>query len=310
LGLYAAFLTLLATLFVAHRASAELTERSIRLGQKLDRFAALSGKLTHLTLNGQAFSVSTRVVDAPIERVLEHFVALCLDGTPRLAEEIARELAPGARLRPGTLQRFMVLRDALNDGTGTAVCLAGLGEGGLAGLRMRLATFTETWDVSELGQLRYTFLRKTGDQRTHVLLVSAEGPLALNQLVPLDGHEVTGPDLASGVRPAASTRILSAAASGTPHRVVAYRVQGSAASALSDYGARLEAAGYHPVRIPSGHGTPFEFRAAGSVLTRSYLRGTHALIATSQPDDTGSLLAVIQLDQPTPQSSGEHDELR
>lgn len=296
ISLYVGLLALLGTWFVAHRASAELSERGIRLGRKLERFAALSGKVTQLEWNGQALSLSTRVVDAPLDRVLEQFVALCSDGNRPLASELAQQVG-AKRLPASAIERALVLRDRLNDDAGTAVCLAGLGEGGLRGLRSRIAAFSRSWDASELGQLRYVFLRKAG-KGTHVLLVSADGPLALNELVPWDGHEIAGPDVVPGVRPHGSIRILAAAAQGTPHLVNAYRANVAPEASIADYGSQLEAAGYHAVRMPSGYGTPYELHTDDVSYTRGYERGAQMLVATSRPDEDGSVLAVVQIERP------------
>lgn len=295
LGLYAGLLAAIATWFVARRVAAELSERSRDFGSKLEQFAALRGKETRLDFNGQAFSVSTRVLDEPVERVLERFVELCSDGTSVLAQEMAEKIGPGSGLGASALQRFMVMRDDLNDEAATGVCLAGLGDGGLAGLAARVDAFSRSWDVSDLGQLRYTFVRKTG-KGSHVLLVSADGPLALNELVPWDGREVKGPDVVPGVRPQDSTRLIAAAAQGTPHVVSAYRANAKPDAAIADYARQLEAAGYQPLRIPSGYGTPYEFQTDNSTFTRSFRRGSHTLVATSRPDEAGSVLAVVQLE--------------
>jgi hypothetical protein len=296
ISLYVGLLGLLGTWFVAHRASAELSERGMKLGRKLERFAALSGKVTQLEWNGQALSLSTRVVDAPLAQVLDQFVGACSDGNGALAGQLAQQVGVKA-LPASAIERALVLRDRLNDDAATAVCLAGLGDGGLSGLGARVAAFARSWDASELGQLRYAFMRKAG-KGTHVLLVSADGPLVLNELVPWDGHEVSGPDVVPGVRPHGSTRILAAAARGTPHLIDAYRASATPAAAIADYGAQLEAAGYRAVRMPSGYGTPYELHTDDVSFTRGYERGSQMLVATSRPDEGGSVLAVVQIARP------------
>src|SRR5688572_31737831 len=114
LGLYAGLLAAIATWFVARRVAAELSERSRDFGGKLEQFAALRGKETRLDFNGQAFSVSTRVLDEPVERVLERIEELCSDGTSVLAQEMAAKIGQGSGLGASALQRFMVMRDDLN----------------------------------------------------------------------------------------------------------------------------------------------------------------------------------------------------
>lgn len=299
LGLYIAILGSMAMLTLASRVSAGLSEQTLQLGKQLNKFAALSGSVTQLDWNGQRFSVSTRVLHEPVERVLGRFVVLCSRGTAQLAAELTAQLGPSDVLTAGMFQRLLVLRDRPTDQTGTGVCLAGLGEAGLDGLAERVKAFAKSWDISDLGQLRYAFIRKAGPETTHVLLVSSEGPLRLPELVPLDGRDVAGPEVVSGIRPQHSTRILAAAASGSSHVLNAYHVAADARSALADYGAQLEDVGYQPLR-PQNHQT---IEVTPGVLSRTYSRSQHTIVATAQPDTEGSLLAVVQLDLQTAQAA-------
>lgn len=303
--LYAGLVSALAGGLCAHRAAAELRERSVGLGKKLESFAGLAGRTTALSFNGASFSLSTRVIDEPVERVLERFVARCGEDTKLLAEELGARSA----LASGFFQRLLVMRDMLADDAATAVCLGGLGEGGLSGLSARVQAFASSGDVSELGQLRYTYMRGAG-QKTHVILVSSEGPLQLAELFPSDARDVAGPDVVPGVRPDSATRILAAAAADTPHIMNVYRVHAAPHAAISDYGGKLEALGYHAIWIPSGHGTHYEV-ASDATHTRAYMRGTHAVITTSQPEqEGGSVLAVAQIERQLLPAAGDHDEHR
>jgi hypothetical protein len=302
--LYAALVSALAVGVSAHRAAAELRERAVGLGRGLENFAGLEGRMTALSFNGASFSLSTKVVAEPVERVLERFVDRCSVDTELLASELGARSA----LSSSFFQRLLVMRDLLDDGTATAVCLGGLGEGGLSGLSTRVESFASSGDVSELGQLRYTYLRGSG-QKTHVIMVSSDGPLQLGELFPSD-RDVTGPEVVNGVRPADSTRILAAAATGTPHIMNVYRVKADPDAAISDYGGKLEAAGYKPAWIPSGYGSHYEV-SQDTTYTRAYMLGTHAVITTSQPEkEGGSVLAVAQIERQLLPAAGDHDEHR
>jgi hypothetical protein len=304
--LYVAFVSALLGGIAVHRAAAELSERGASLGRGLQQFADLTGRTTRLSFNGAAFSVSTKVIDAPVKGALERFVAHCNSDTHELAGDFERELGPSLGMTQSFAQRLLVMRDVLDNGAATAVCLGGLGEGGLSGLTERFKSFASSGDVSELGQLRYAYMHGAGN-RTHVILVSGQGPLHLGELFPSDGRDVPGPEVVPGVRPANSSRVLAAAAAGTPHIMNAYLVKATADAAISDYGGKLEAAGYKPTWIPSGHGTHFEVAQDGS-YARAYVLGTHTVITTSKPeDDGGSVLAVAQLEH---QLAGEADEHR
>lgn len=311
LGLYFALLSVLSGFFLSRRVSAEISERSLGLGRKLDAFQELSGKVTELSWNGQDLALSTLVVEQPVERVLERFVELCNASTGSVPRELSLQLGAGERA-VSLLQRALVMRDLFDDGTGSAVCLAGLGDGGLRGLVERARRFAVSWDLSELGQLRYAHLRKVGEGRTQVLLASADGSLPLRELVPADGHDAKGEDVVPGVRPAQSTRILAAHAKGTPHGLTAYRSRLSAQAVLADYGRQLVVHGYvrtaTPAKKVSETGAQSDPR---QVLTEAYRRGPEAFVVTSQRDEGGSLLSVVRLAElPIPQPGDALDTSR
>ena len=306
--LYGALLSTIAFGFVVHRAAAELGERSVRLGKGLENFAGLAGRTTRLTFNGAEFSVSTQVLDQSVDQALGRFIERCNQDVDALSSDLAREMPARSRMTEGFFQRLLVMRNAVAEGAVTAACLGGLGEGGLLGLSERAKRFAESGDVSELGQLRYAYMRGVA-KRTHVILVSAEGPLQLGELFPVDS-DVPGRDVVPGVRPDNSRRVFAAAATGTPHVMTTYRVGAQASAAISNYGQKLEAIGYKPVWIPSGHGTHFEFSRA-ETFTRGYVLGEHTVVASSQPQsEGGSLLAVAQIERHLSSDAGDNDEHR
>lgn len=294
LGLYLAVLMLGSGLVAARQVSAELSERSMALGRRLDGFQQLSGRVTQLSWNGQALSVSTRVVEAPRERVLAHFISLCNAGTAGLTSELAESIGRGEGAA-SIIERALVMRDLFDDGTGSAVCLAGLGAGGLSGLTARARRFVASWDLSALGQLRYAYLRTLGAARTQVILVSADGALRLDKLVPLDGREVEGADVVAGVKPAQATRMIAAQAHGTPHAFTAYRSRLSAEAALADYGRQLTARSYVRTHAPAEAAEQARDGERAPASSESYRRGPEALVVASQAYEGGSLLSVVRL---------------
>jgi hypothetical protein len=307
LGLYFAALLLLGGFLASRRVSAELSERSLALGRRLDAFQELSGRVTQLSWNGQELAVSTLVAEQPVEDTLARFVALCDASAGTLADELATNSGLG-RAAASVFKRMLVLRDLFDDGTGSAVCFAGLGEGGLQGLIARARRFTQSWDLCELGQLRYTFVRKVGPSRTHVILVSADGPLRLEKLVPLDGGDAEGEDAVAGARPAESVRMLTARARGTPHVFSAYRSRLSAPAALADYGRQLVAKGYERRAAPSYALERLPDGDPSHVLSEAYQRGDELYVVASQPDESGSMLSVVQLAEraiPSPVSGAD-----
>ncbi|MET0342872.1 MAG: hypothetical protein ABW252_17835 [Polyangiales bacterium] len=294
-GVYLAVLTGVACVVASRQASAALSERSLAIGRRLDAFQELSGPLTEVSWNGEVLAVSTTLIEQPVDRVLARFVALCDGASGDVARALAERLGGGGGATH-LLQRMLVMRDLHADGTGAAVCFAGLGDDGLAGLVERARRFTETLDTSSLGALRYTYLRKVNDQRTQVILVTAEQGLHLTRLAPRDGHDAPGDDIA-GVRPLGAVRLLSAHAKGTQHGLSAYRAQHSPDAALADVGDKLRAQGFALRAAPTPALEPSGRPATESVRTAAYVRDALAFVVTSQPDpDTqGSLVSIVRL---------------
>jgi hypothetical protein len=293
LSLYCSLLLTLGGAWFAHRVSAELRAHGAALGRELDAFHELSGRVTEIDFNGQPLSVSTLVLEQPVERVLARFTSLCDRELGALPRELGDSF--GKDVFTPVLQRMLVLRDLNEDGTGIGVCLAGLGDDGLSGLLARTRRFAGTHDVSELGKLRYAHLRTLDAQHTHVILVSAEGSLNLDQLAP--AGDAAGED-PLGVRPPASKRVLAASAHGTPFRFAGYHSNLPVAEALPAFLERVEAAGYERVQRPS--------KAEADASARTgilYRQDQNAFLISSHDQAHGSVLSVVQIadsDVPAP----------
>ncbi|MDD9944389.1 MAG: hypothetical protein OXU20_25315 [Myxococcales bacterium] len=307
---YATVAALMAVVLVAHQALATVTggvtERGMALAGQLAGFDELAGRSTPLAVNGQRFFISTRVVDRRVDQVLARVIRLCGDGNRRLAGEMAGQLGAGSV--PGTsgvIEQLLVPHERFEDGGAIAVCIAGLADGGLAGLVRRLGHFARSMDVSDLGRLRVIRLRPHASG-THVLLVGADERLSLNELLPERGQEVVGDEVVPGVRPPFSTRFITAKPENTPHYFTAYRSSLSAAEVFGGYRRGLLKAGYAPL---SADGLDAELPrelAVRGVFTGVFRRGHHAVIATSTGYEHGSLISVLQLaDAPDPQPYGQ-----
>jgi len=293
-GAYFAVLSLLAGVLVARRASAELSERSQAFGRRLDSFQEFAGRVTRLTWNGEELGFSTLLVKQPVEQVLARFVELCAREQGSVASELSRSAGVG-EAATSLLDRVMVVRDLFADGSGTGVCLAGLGEGGLGGLYARARSFGRTGDLAELGQLRFARLRTTEHGHTHVLLVSSDGSLRIDKLLPRAGSDAEGGEAIAGTRPAESTRVLVARTRGAPHGFTAYHSRRPADEVLAGYGAQLRGRGYASVALPGSGEGPLRVGDGEPVLTEAYRNGPEAFIVTAQADEVGSVLSVVQL---------------
>ena len=165
LGVYLAVLTIVSGVVVSRQVSAALGEGSTEIGRQLDTFRGLGGPATAISWNGQTLALSAVVLPGSPETVLERFVGLCRASNQGVAEALASGMG-GSAGTASLVQRALVLRDLHEDGTGSAVCFAGLGAGGLAGLVQRARQFSDTRDLSALGKLRYAFVRRVGEAST------------------------------------------------------------------------------------------------------------------------------------------------
>lgn len=291
---YFAALSLVVCSFAVRRASAELSERSMAFGRRLDSFQEFVGRATRLTWNGEQLTFSTLLVKQPVEQVLLRFVELCGKEQGSVAGELSRTAGVGDAAT-SVLERAMVVRDLFEDGSGTGVCLAGLGEGGLRGLYARAKNFGQSGDLAELGQLRFARFRTTEQGHTHVLLVSSDGSLRLDKLLPGAGRDADGAEAIEGARPVDSTRVLVAKTWGAPHEFTAYHSKRPADEVLSDYGNQVRARGYASVPLAGAGEGPLRVGDGEQVLTEVFRKGPEVFSVSAQMDDTGSVLSVVQL---------------
>lgn len=293
LALYGALLVTIGLVVTATSFARAASERSLLFGQQLGSFQVFAGRATDVVLNGQQLTLHTRVVKRPIGELLEQFSSLCKSGSERATAEFAEHLS-AAPSDLAALQRMFVLRDQRGDAEGTALCLAGFGDGGLADVAARFRRFSENFDVSELGALRYLYMRKA-EAGTHVLLVTSPGPLALTRLWPSDGRDVDGVDPIPGARPKDSVRYLSARLAGTQKALTAYRSPLPAADSLQDYSRQAAAGGFQILDFAALAGAEKSLGLGEGVDLRVLRKDGDMWIASAMPDEAGSFLSVVQL---------------
>lgn len=293
LGLYCSLIACLGLALSARGLAAEASERSLLFGQQLGSFQVFAGRSTDLVLNGQQLSLHTQVVQRPIRDVLHDFATVCRAGSERASAEFAEHLSASAQ-DLAAIQRMFVMRDQRGDEEGTALCFAGLGEGGLADVSARFSRFAETLDLSELGALRYVYLRKN-PRGTHVIFVTSTGPLSLERLWPSDQRDVDGAEPIAGARPKDSVRFISARLLDAPRGLTAYRTARPAAETLRDYAEQVRAGGYEVLDFAAIGGGEKSLGLGDGVDLRVLRKDGQTLIATSLPDGAGSYLSVVQL---------------
>jgi hypothetical protein len=164
----------------------------------------------------------------------------------------------------------------------------------LSNLTARFERFAETLDLSELGALRYVYLRKNA-RGTHVLFVTSAGRLALNGLWPTEGRDVEGAEPLAGIRPKDSVRFLSARLSGARRGVTAYRTSRAATETLNDYANQVRAGGYEVLDFAAFGGGEKSLGLEAGVDLRVLRKDGEMSIASSVPNGAGSFLTVVQL---------------
>lgn len=292
-GLYCTLLAVLGIALSARSLAAEASERSWLFGQQLGNFQIFAGRSTDVVLNGQQLSLHTQVVQRPVRELLDDFAHSCRAGSERTASQFIEHAGTGS-LDVAALQRLFVMRDQRGEQEGTAICFAGLGEGGLSKLTARFERFAKTLDLSELGALRYVYLRKS-ERGTHVIFVTSAGPLSLSGLWPSDGRDVAGAEAIAGIRPRDSVRFISARLLSAPRGLTAYRTPRPAAQTLHAYAEQVRAGGYEVLDFAALGGGEKSLGLPAGVDLRVLRKDGRMLVATSLPDGTGSFLSVVQL---------------
>jgi hypothetical protein len=293
LGLYCSLIGSVGLGLAVRSVAAAAGERGMLIGQQLGKFQMFAGRSTDVVLNGQQLTLHTKMVQRPVRDVLDDFAKTCRGRSSRATAEFAESVS-SSTLEIAALQRLFVMRDQRADVEGTALCFAGLGEGSLSDITTRFRRFAETLELRELGALRYVYLRKN-ERGTHVLFVTAEGPLSLTRLWPTDGRDADGSEPIAGARPKNSQRFFSARLAGATRGLTAYRSPQPAAESLQDYAQQVRAGGYEVLDFAAVGGAEKPLGLGDGVDLRVLRKDGQMLIATSMPDGTGSFLSVVAL---------------
>jgi len=172
-----------------------------------------------LRINGVDVLFQTQVVDAPLAHVLRHYRGAC--GTAR------RGLGDS-----GALIASLATRSRITDRDGYVACVE-TGVSDLESLAERLAKFSRTWDLADVGPLRYAYAMRAIDRsedRTFLLTMWADTSINLRGLIPIGTADAMGADPVDLPRPPSSQRILSANEVSAPSGVYIYRVHAATAA--------------------------------------------------------------------------------
>jgi hypothetical protein len=284
-----------AGVIVARAVHADLSETGLRFGRGLGAFQRFAGATTELVWNGQAIAFHSQTVPASIDQVIDDFVGACDAGA--VSDELATRLGTQHAADRSLIQRLLVLRDRHSDEEGTAVCFAGMAEGGLAGFAERFKRFARNLDLAELGAARYLYARQIANG-TQLLLLTADGPLKLARLLPSDGRDAEGFEPIAGARPKSSVRMISAHTPKLPYGLTTYRSTLPPSALVSDYAAQAEKQGYAVVDLDRIAKRNVSEQLSARAEYRVLEHGNGAWIATAIPDGDGSLLSVVQMALP------------
>jgi hypothetical protein len=284
LGLYLAAIATLSTVWLAHRAEAELSERAFSVGRQLDRMGTLAAGTTTFEVNGARMALTTVTRQESIAVLLDRFAGLCgrdSGGVSEQLDELGDKVPHG--LRRG---QFGVFRDQ-QEREGVAACFARQDGGGLEETARRVQRLVETGDFASLGQLRYLWARETGNGERHVLSVSSLGALPIDEMFPQDG-DAPGKDLSFGVRPDGARRLLSAHVEGGKLEGALYESSLPPAQALAGYEAPMHALGFQPGNLGA---VPAEYVGDARV----FLRADETVLVFAQPHDGTTTVSSFRL---------------
>jgi len=196
---------------------AQADEAMFELGSQAMAFPGHSpGNVRAVRVNGVVLSLRTQVVESPLAETLRHYERLCS--------------RTGATLSPyAQIFSHFATRKGVRDSDGYVACID-LAVTGLETIVRKFSRFSETWDLSELGPIRYVYARRAEarpSRDTFVLTLWTEGSLDLSHLLPIAGDDAPGSDLPGVPRPSGAQRILSAKEDGEDAGVFIY-LSGSA----------------------------------------------------------------------------------
>jgi hypothetical protein len=286
-SIYAGVVALVIAVVGLRSVHGSVGEAAFSVGRQLAGFEDLTGGSHRVRLNGEPVNLASAVVDAPLSKLLDRFEASCSARSvlPPEFEEPARaaQEAGASEVDPET----GVLRRESGD-EGMVACIVRDGSPPRT-LSARLARFTETLDLGDVGLLRYAYAKRTKDGRTHVVTAWTDGPFRLSALLGGGSADAPGSDLPGGGRPIESVRLLSASIEGVPHSVRIYQSSATAQAVLGAMQKELSGSGWEPLPIddavPEG---------------RAFSRAGVDLLVFAYADEAGSVVSMVTSSFDTP----------
>jgi hypothetical protein len=282
------------------RANAEEAVKRSGLALLQQLGPALVGEPEVAVINGQRMSLASKSTPLGVDQVLGRVEQYCHDNSGGLAQEL--QALPGtaaglAKLPSGLRDpsAWLTSRQTAGDGkAGQVACVARKDSGGgLSGLMDRILAFTDTGDLSKLGDARYVVARrdeKAGN--TLVLAMWTEGSFNIPAMFPETG-DTPGSDSRYVPRPPASRRVLTAEISDHPYALRMYDSDQTHADVLKFYEQQMLPRGYQKHELP-------ETDASGELDLNDHVRafslnGVAVIVVTSQTPQDKTGVSLIEM---------------
>ncbi len=212
------------------------------LGWKAAKFASAPRTLQ---VNGSNVHFVSAATALELPETLNRFEALCRDQGDLAGVERALSTNHSAQEHSAIAWLHGVFREE-STSEGFVACLATGTTLTPTELARRLAIFSVSGDLADLGALRYALVRRQHNETT-ALIFWSEGSFPLLHMFPAHG-DAPGVDPTTVPRPQQSDRLLSASEHDTPYSLAAYRLSVGAPQALESYLAQLRALGWSIAR--------------------------------------------------------------
>lgn len=238
-------------LYTAHTAAADFREQGLKVGANLQELSDLLGETDEIRINNQSIYMSTATSDESVSKVLDRFQANC-DSHPGAMKDLLKDVVE----KSGTIKELdgkdtktLTTQRTQADDEGSVICMAG--NDGKLGWKDAVTAFTETGDLSNIGNLRYAYAlkdKKTG--RTSIRTVWTEGKFNFYAVMPKDGElksDAPGSDAANVPRPDHTIRMFTAEAANNQYAARFYQTDDSQADQLAAYDSKMEKLGWEMV---------------------------------------------------------------
>jgi len=248
------FLTCVAlgfALLAARAAKADIGELGLAAGRQLDHLHDLTADAETLLINGAQLSRATRYTPDAVSNVLDRVEDACMRN-PGLLGQAMREVPADVLAKVKADKelprsaRNAIIRDEGGDG-GMVICFVGAKPSSLRELGARLEHFLQTLELYELGDFRYVYAVRKGDQ-TRVTALWATGSVNLKRMFPEQG-DAAGSDSTVTPRPPNARRTFTASAAGQSSGLRIYESRDGLAELDAFYSAEMQRRGF---RVPEG----------------------------------------------------------